>query len=454
MRTLPGPPLGEPIALENVPQVLSYDSKGSWSQQRLIPYQDELRAKASAPADARGWSFQLDARFPSADVFWGRDLDNLLDPVAAALGVDHFVAICGTKGEGATSSVTVGPASEIDADRLGDWYHALVSMPSFSNWLSLAPDQLVGRMPLPGAGPVEVIAAITVGPTRAWKNMWKPAIDVLGPILGRGKSGPSDERIVRLGIAYAFDPGAGNSIKANYWWRSATGSFGPITGAPRRVVGVDAFTAGWIGVGLRDGRFEEAFAAAGLAEVIAQFPGAMVVGVDIPIGYSPAGGRAADTEARRFVGPRASSVFPTPPRAALAAATYEEANAVARGLTGAGISQQSWALRTRILEAEALAASDARLIEVHPEVSFREMCGKPLRWSKLSWNGAGERRALLTAKGIVLSDDLGPVGIVPPADVLDAAAAAWSADRMLTGAARPLPDPPVEHGGRAVAIWY
>lgn len=437
-----------------VPQVLSYDAKEAWSQQRLIPYQDELRAKIRVPHEATGWSIQLDARFPQADLSWGRNLDDLLDPVAAALGVGHFVAIWGTRSEGARSSVVAGPAGELDADGLGDWYHTRVHTASFTNWLTLVPERLVGRMPLPGTGPVELIVAITVGPGRAWKNMWKPAVDVLGPILGRGSSGPRDDRIVRLGITHAFDPTAGHGITVDYWWRASIDPTAPIVSAPRRVLGVDAFSAGWVGVALCDGRFDGVFAAASLSEVIAHTEGAIVIGIDIPIGFAATGGRPADAQARTLLGPRASSVFPTPPRAALTASSYEEANVVARRLTGAGVSQQSWAIRSRILEAEVMAATDARFIEVHPEVSFRAMCGKPLQWAKTSWNGAALRRSALASSGIELPDDLGPTGIVAPADILDAAAAAWSADRMLTGDARPLPDPPAEHGGRAVAIWY
>ena len=44
--------------------------------------------------------------------------------------------------------------------------------------------------------------------------------------------------------------------------------------------------------------------------------------------------------------------------------------------------------------------------------------------------------------------------LVPPDDLLDAAAAAWTARRVLAGSARPLPDPPeVDSSGRPVAIW-
>jgi predicted RNase H-like nuclease len=72
-----------------------------------------------------------------------------------------------------------------------------------------------------------------------------------------------------------------------------------------------------------------------------------------------------------------------------------------KGLTGAGISQQSWPPRPH-LEAEGLAANDPRLIEVHPEVSFREMHGEPLQWAKTSLERSTDRRKLLAAKGIKL----------------------------------------------------
>jgi predicted RNase H-like nuclease len=43
---------------------------------------------------------------------------------------------------------------------------------------------------------------------------------------------------------------------------------------------------------------------------------------------------------------------------------------------------------------------------------------------------------------------------VPVDDVLDAAGAAWSAHRIATRVARPLPDPPEQRDGRSIAIWY
>jgi len=110
-----------------------------------------------------------------------------------------------------------------------------------------------------------------------------------------------------------------------------------------------------------------------------------LVGIDIPIGLPREGVRAADTAARVFVGPRRSTVFPTPPRAALVAATYAEARQALPSL-----SAQSFALGRKILEVEACL--EDRVFEVHPEVSFAALASRQLRHSKRSWNGQMERR--------------------------------------------------------------
>ena len=66
---------------------------------------------------------------------------------------------------------------------------------------------------------------------------------------------------------------------------------------------------------------------------------ARVIAVYIPIDPPGLGIRQADAGARAFVGgSRASSVFPTPPREALEARTFAEANEIARTITGKGIS--------------------------------------------------------------------------------------------------------------------
>lgn len=144
----------------------------------------------------------------------------------------------------------------------------------------------------------------------------------------------------------------------------------------------------------------------------------------------------------------------TPPRAVLEAPTYAEARARATELTGKSISAQSYALRHNVLEADGLRA-DPRVFEVHPELAFGAMAGRVLMAGKRSWNGASERRDLLASEGLVLPSDLGAGGAVPVDDVLDAAAAAWSARRIARGEAGRVPEAPeLDEHRRPVAIWY
>jgi predicted RNase H-like nuclease len=219
-----------------------------------------------------------------------------------------------------------------------------------------------------------------------------------------------------------------------------------------RVVGVDGWRGGWAAVCLEGGRFARALLLPTLTDVLEAEPEAAAVAVDIPIGLAEDGFRAADLDARRFVGPRRSSVFLTPPRAVLEAATYVEAIAACRHLTGQGLSKQCHALRGKILEADALAGG--RIYEVHPEVTFRAIAGEPLALGKKSGGGALLRLRLLERVGISLPPDLGPAAVAPLDDLLDAAAAAWSAHRIATGKAKTLPEVVPEASPSGGAIWY
>ncbi|GAA1720622.1 DUF429 domain-containing protein [Streptomyces yatensis] len=224
------------------------------------------------------------------------------------------------------------------------------------------------------------------------------------------------------------------------------------------VVGVDACRTGWVAVTLsEEGRFAGADTAGGLSELLGRLPDAAVVAVDMPLGLLQAGLREAEALARAKVAPHGSRVFPVPPRGVWEADDYDEANRISQRLTGQKVNSQTWGLAAKLREANACRdGGDHRLYEVHPEVSFAAVNeGRPVAWSKKSWNGRAVRRRMLEDQGIVLPDDLGPAGRVPSDDVLDAAVAAWSARRIALGTARSLPDPPQEADtGLSAAIWY
>jgi predicted RNase H-like nuclease len=208
-----------------------------------------------------------------------------------------------------------------------------------------------------------------------------------------------------------------------------------------RVAGVDGTKGGWVAIVLDDGRFAGDRLLRPVETDFAELGDAEVVAVDIPTGFGP---RAADRVARALLAGAASTVFPTPSRAVLEAPFGP----------GRGVSAQAHALGARIVHVTELARHDRRFREVHPEISFRALNGgRPLGYRKKSAAGALRRRALLHGAGIELSE-LGEAGLAPLDDVLDAAAAAWSAHRILTGEAESLPEPPEEIEGYPVAIWY
>ena len=220
-----------------------------------------------------------------------------------------------------------------------------------------------------------------------------------------------------------------------------------------RVVGADVWKRGWVTVEVTGGRVTGVVSFDSFADLITHHAGAVAIGVDIPIGLPTEPPRQADVLARRFVGPRASSVFNTPPRDVLEAPSYQEALHISRTRYGAGISAQSFALRHRIFEVEAARQGDDRLIEVHPEVSFCALAGGPLDYSKKTWNGQMLRRQLLATAGLRLPDTIsGPADRVPVDDVLDAAAAAWSAARWAADRAQALPERVDEPADQT--IWY
>jgi predicted RNase H-like nuclease len=208
-----------------------------------------------------------------------------------------------------------------------------------------------------------------------------------------------------------------------------------------RVAGIDGTKGGWVAIVLEDGRFGGDLLITPVESSFGELPGVEVLAIDVPIGFGP---RAADIEARKFLSGATSTVFATPSRELLER-PYGP---------GLGISAQAHALGPRILHVAQLAENDDRMREVHPEVSFRAMNDRrPLSYRKKSAGGALERVTLLRRHGVEI-DALQDTASAPLDDVLDAAAAAWSAHRIALGLAETLPHPPERVGGRSVCIWY
>ena len=209
------------------------------------------------------------------------------------------------------------------------------------------------------------------------------------------------------------------------------------------VLGVDGSRGGWVGALLEHDAVELVVAPTIEALLASVRVTPVVVGIDIPIGLPDSGPRRADVEARRQlpVG-RKSSVFPTPVRAAVEAATWQEANEANRRATTKGLSHQGFNLCRKIAEVDAWVRTGpgVTVLEVHPEVSFAAM-GADTVPSKKRLEGRTVRLAALRAAGLRLPE----VARTPAHDVddvLDACAVAWTARRHATGESRRFPDPP------------
>ena len=232
------------------------------------------------------------------------------------------------------------------------------------------------------------------------------------------------------------------------------GSDGPMG----TVAGVDGCPGGWVAavVDLSTHRVEWR-RVPDARGVVALLESVDVVGIDIPIGL-PAPGqiRECDLLARAALMERRSCVFPAPPRAVLAEPDFRSANDVSRRVCGKGISKQAFFIGARIVDvdSELDPVLAERVVEVHPELSFTRMAGRPIG-TKKSAAGLATRRDLLARW---LRGDVAATVEARPArcradDALDALAVAWSMARWLRGEAVVLPKvPPYDDRGLPMRI--
>ena len=239
---------------------------------------------------------------------------------------------------------------------------------------------------------------------------------------------------------------------------------------PVTLVGVDGCPGGWIAVWRQGGGEPSVRVFPAFAELIDAVSEDAIVAVDMPIGlpeFSSRGGRGPEALVRPLLGPRQSSVFSIPSRAAVYAetapfTTVEEWYAAHRRASGIamrtsdpprGVSIQAFGIFPKIREIDTLLRERSvlreRIIESHPEVAFMlGNGGQPMLRPKkvkgmVNPDGMQERKALLCRHGYdrTFLDQRPPIGAKPD-DFLDAACMMLVADRIGRGQAVSFPDPP------------
>lgn len=168
---------------------------------------------------------------------------------------------------------------------------------------------------------------------------------------------------------------------------------------PLIAAGIDGCRGGWVCAGW-DGKSWSLDCLPTLESIVPILAPQATVCIDIPIGLSSNGFRACDQAARQLLGRRSSSVFPVPPRLALAPLAYAEINLQSKAQCGKGVSKQAFYLLPKIRETETLLRSaDSHTLdwlETHPELCFSGLNGGvPMEENKKTDAGYRERRRIL-----------------------------------------------------------
>jgi predicted RNase H-like nuclease len=216
----------------------------------------------------------------------------------------------------------------------------------------------------------------------------------------------------------------------------------------KTVIGVDGAPGGWLAVIWGERVTHQLFPKlSDLLQLEAE-----IIAIDMPIGFPKLSGRTVEKTARQMLKGKASSLFSVPARAAIEneKASYHEACQInlQHSEPPKKFSKQSFNIFPKMRELDRLMtpALQARVHEVHPELSFAEMNNKQAVLSKKSTaEGRQERLALLEASGFPWSQLPCSTYLkkhVADNDIVDACACAWSARRILDGRAFSIPDTP------------
>jgi hypothetical protein len=216
-------PAGPPLRLPAPPRLMSWNRVGDRDQARLAGYLDAAEAllRPSVEQLSGPLALRLDVGLPgSASLLSQRDLDNYLLPLARRLsraGTGTLACVWGTKRHAADSLVRLEHAAPAaTAPPPGTCYTVRTTASGQSAaFKEQIREQLSCASPIP-PGPVRMQLCFTVGPARNWMNLWKPAIDATGQILGQapaaGPWSPLDGRIIDLGLHCRVNPSIGNDV--------------------------------------------------------------------------------------------------------------------------------------------------------------------------------------------------------------------------------------------------
>jgi predicted RNase H-like nuclease len=167
-----------------------------------------------------------------------------------------------------------------------------------------------------------------------------------------------------------------------------------------KCIGIDGTKGGWIAACLESGVIDIKMFAT-IDELCAEYSYSDSIIIDIPIGL-PENSRdiRPDSELRKRLRCKASSVFSTPCRQAIYAEDKQTAKEKNSEILGKSLSEQSLAIKSKIKEVDEFLQKNKawknRLVESHPEYAFMIMNeGLPIYESKKTKEGFDIRLSLL-----------------------------------------------------------
>jgi|GEM_PF-71361 len=164
-----------------------------------------------------------------------------------------------------------------------------------------------------------------------------------------------------------------------------------------KFIGIDGCRSGWIYVQINLQQRWQTGVVAQISQLAALLLQSRLALIDIPIGLltQRRQERRCDSEARKHLKLRRSSVFPVPCREALLADNYQQASAINYQHTGRRLSKQTWNIMPKIKEIDSFLQTfegSGKIREMHPELCFWGLNRQqPMRFNKKKQQGFDER---------------------------------------------------------------
>ena len=221
---------GHTHRLDLAPRLASWDAATSAAQLALTGYLGQVETLVGPTTPVTSAALHLSVQHPDpVGIDRGHDLDNYLYPLVRHLGPNRFELARATKSPTGPSQIAVGRAQPPSrADEPPGWRFTSVTTTGSGErpaWKQQIHDHLTAVVTSTGRppGPVKVELAFRIGPDRTWTNLWKPAIDSLGPIIGEGHRAyaPRDDLIVSLGLHRNVVHDLAHQVELGIWWQAA-----------------------------------------------------------------------------------------------------------------------------------------------------------------------------------------------------------------------------------------